>query len=171
MYLVLSIAVLGIIIHLSSSRKASPETAATDLMLPPPPTITAPPNVLQNPHVPPLKETGTIYTSGMPINVPTQGQDAAYSQVGILTRMNGKETILPLMGRPLIANRDKWQFYTMSDQNNSVKLPVSNNGKSCTGEYGCNNLSNGDTVYLEGYNDTFKVTMYDNNVMRYIPYI
>ena len=59
----------------------------------------------------------------------------------------------------------------MSDQNNSVKLPVSSNGKSCTNEYGCDSLSNGDTVYLEGYNDAFKVTMYDNNVMRYIPFI
>ena len=75
------------------------------------------------------------------------------------------------MGRELYANRDKWQYYTMSDQNNSVKLPVSSNGKSCTGEYGCDSLSNGDTVYLEGYNDAFKVTMYENNVMQYIPFI
>jgi hypothetical protein len=85
--------------------------------------------------------------------------------------VNGPETILPLMGRPLFTNRDKWQFYTMSDKNNSIKLPVTNAGKSCTGEYGCDNLYNGDTVYVEGYNDAFKVTMYDNAVMKYIPFI
>ena len=59
----------------------------------------------------------------------------------------------------------------MSDQNNSIKLPISNNGKSCTSEYGCDNLYNGDNVYVEGYNDAFKVTMYDNNVMKDIYHI
>ena len=39
-----------------------------------------------------------------------------------------------------------------------IKLPVVNRGKSCTGEYGCDNLQNGDTVYVEGYNDAFKAT-------------
>ena len=59
----------------------------------------------------------------------------------------------------------------MSDRNPTIKLPLSNAGKSCTNEYGCDNLDNGDTVYVEGYNGTFNVTSYDNNVMRYIPYI
>ena len=76
-----------------------------------------------------------------------------------------------LLGRPVFTNRDKWQYYTMSDQNNSVKLPVSQNGKSCTNEYGCNRLYDGDTVYVEGFNDIFRVTVYDNNVMEYIPYL
>jgi len=52
---------------------------------------------------------------------------------------------------------------------NNVKLPVSRNGRSCTGEYGCDDLFNGDTVYIEGYNDSFKVTIYDNYQPRYIP--
>ena len=79
------------------------------------------------------------------------------------------DLILPLMGRPLIANRDKWNFYSMSDQNHSIKLPISHNGKSCTNEYGCDNLYNGDIVYVEGYNDAFKVTMYENEGLSYIP--
>jgi hypothetical protein len=85
--------------------------------------------------------------------------------------MNGKETMLPLMGRPLHTNRNKWQFYTMSDRFNSLKLPVSRNGRSCTNEYGCDDLNNGDSVFVEGYNDAFKVTIYDNNQPRYIPYL
>jgi hypothetical protein len=91
-----------------------------------------------------------------------------YRQVGLLTRVNGKETILPLMGRPLQKNRDKWQFYTMSDKNNSVKLPISFKKKSCTSEYGCDNIYNGDTVYVEGYKDAFRATIYDNAVMEYL---
>ena len=134
-------------------------------------------SVLMNPYTPPLKDDRYILDStkgdprGVPINISTRAVDTDYRQVGILTRVNGKETILPLMGRPLFTNRDKWQFYTMSDKNNSVKLPVTNAGKSCTGEYGCDNLYNGDTVYVEGYNDAFKVTMYDNAIMKYIPFI
>ena len=75
------------------------------------------------------------------------------------------------MGRPLYTNRDKWQFYTLSDKNNSIKLPLSNKGKSCTSEYGCDNIYNGDTVYVEGYNDAFKITVYDNELPRYVPFV
>ena len=55
-------------------------------------------------------------------------------------------------------------------KNNMIKLPISFKGKSATNEYGIDNLYNNDNVYVEGYNDTFKVTMYDNQVMRYIPF-
>ena len=136
-----------------------------------------PNDVLMNPYQPPLRDDRVFNNirsgdpRGIPINVPTQSVDTTYRQVGILTRINGPETILPLMGRPLFTNRDKWNFYTMSDKNNMIKLPVVNRNKSCTGEYGCDNLQNGDTVYAEGYNDAFKVTSYDNNQMCYIPYI
>lgn len=145
---------------------------------------TIPNDVLMNPYEPPLRDdryfnspttSGIVpfppTTSGIvPINIPTQSVDTAYRQVGLLTRINGGETILPLMGRPLFSNRDKWNFYTMSDKNNMIKLPVTNKGKSCTNEYGCDNLYNGDTVYVEGYNDAFKATIYDNQVMRYLPF-
>ena len=131
-------------------------------------------DILLNPYSPPLRDDRYLVTAAdvrgvVPINVPTQGVDTNYRQVGILTRMNGQEAILPLMGRPLITNRDKWNFYCMSDKNNAIKLPISNAGRSCTSEQGCDNLYNGDSVYVEGYNDAFKVTMYDNNTIRYIP--
>ena len=135
-----------------------------------------PNDVLLNPYAAPLRnDSYSIPTTqdvrGLPINIRTQGIDAPYRQIGILTRLSGPETILPLMGKPLLSNRDKWQFYTLSDKNNSIKLPLSNKGKSCTSEYGCDNIYNGDSVYVEGYNDAFKATVYDNAVMRYIPYV
>jgi hypothetical protein len=135
-----------------------------------------PADVLMNPYEPPLRDDRYFRMPpfggrGVPINIPTQSIDTSYRQVGLLTRMNGAETILPLMGKPLFSNRDKWNFYTMSDKNTMVKLPVTNKGRSCTNEYGCDNLYNGDSVYVEGYNDAFKVTIYDNQVMRYLPTI
>jgi hypothetical protein len=130
-------------------------------------------DVLLNPYVPPMRDDrATLDVRGpvVPINVSTQGAaNAEYRQVGILTRISGPETILPLMGRPLFRNRDKWQFYTISEKSNFIKLPVSVKGRSCTNEYGCDNVYNGDTVYVEGYNDAFKVTAYENAVLQYLP--
>lgn len=133
-------------------------------------------DILSNPYVPPLKNTNILFNiptqrRGVPINIKTRSFDSNYSQVGILTRDNGDEKILPLMGRPLYSNRSKWQFYTMSDSNNSVKLPVNTKGKNCTGEYGCDEIMNGDTIFVDGYNDAFKVKLYENEQHRYIPYL
>ena len=133
-------------------------------------------DVLLNPYSAPLRDdrifNNTNYSGPkIPINVPTQSFNTNYRQIGILTRVNGDETILPLMGRPLFANRDKWNFYTMNDKNGMIKLPISFRNKSCTSSQGCDNLYNGDTVYVEGYSDIFRVTIYDNNSMEYIPYL
>lgn len=131
-------------------------------------------DVLMNPYKAPLKDDriNNLDPRGVPINVPTQSVHASYRQVGILTRLNGNgENILPLMGKPLFTNRDKWNYYTMTDKNNMIKLPITHKGRSCTSEYGCDSMYNGDTVYVEGYNDAFKVTLYENNTMQYIPHL
>lgn len=121
-------------------------------------------DVLLNPYVPPVKNDMYV----MPINVRTQGFDTNYRQMGILTSTNNKQIILPLMGRPLITGRDLWQYYTMSETNN-IKLPISRGKRSCTNEYGCDKLYDGDNVFVQGYNEVFNVTVYDNDVMRYLP--
>ena len=134
-------------------------------------------DVLLNPYTAPLKDDrifnndSEMCSKKIPINIPTQSFDTNYRQLGILTRINGPETILPLMGRPLFSNRDKWNFYTMNDKNNMIKLPITFKNRSCTSNIGCDNLYDGDKVHVEGYNDIFRVTMYDNNVMQYIPYL
>ncbi len=135
-----------------------------------------PSNLFYNPFSPPLKnrnifDMGSSDPRGIPINISTRGFDSNYRQTGILTRLNGEETILPIMGRPLFSNRSKWQYYTMSDKSNAIKLPMSHNGRSCTGDYGCDELTSGDTIYVEGYKDAFKVTVYENDRPKYIPFI
>jgi len=104
-----------------------------------------------DPTIPPIK-------NALPIE---------YSQVGILT--SKPELILLLMGRYM--GRDKWQYYTISNTGNiNTKLPIKINGRSCMNEYGCNALNNGDVVFVEGYNHTFGVTLYENNWL-YNPFI
>jgi hypothetical protein len=133
-------------------------------------------DILLNPYSAPTRDDRIFNNDNyngpkIPINQPTQSVDTNYRQIGILTRVHGGETILPLMGRPLFSNRDKWNFYTMNDKNNMIKLPITFKNKSCTSDRGCDNVYNGDTLYVEGYNDLFRVTVYDNNVMQYIPYL
>ena len=109
-------------------------------------------------------------------SIETRGPSPSFSQIGILTPEPGVShntgtLILPLMGRKL-SGRDKMQYYTTSNNGNmNVKLPVSKNGKSCTGEYGCDEIYNGDTVYVEGYSEIFKATIYENTRLSYIPYL
>ena len=131
-------------------------------------------DVLLNPYSAPMRDDRIYNNSNysgakLAINIPTQSINTEYRQIGILTRVNGPETILPLLGRPLFTNKDKWNFYTMNDKNGMIKLPVRFKNKSCTSCQGCDNVYSGDTVYVEGYSDIFRVTVYDNNTLEYIP--
>jgi len=134
-----------------------------------------------DPYMPPLKMDMPIYTTptipdirgAIPINIKTRGTNAEFRQVGILTRKNGTDDmILPLMGTRLMTGRDKWTYYTISNNGNiNTKLPISVAGRSCTNEYGCDEIYNKDSVYVEGYKDVFEATVYENGTFSYIPVV
>jgi len=162
---------------------AAPMSMATTISTPT--TIAMPiatrnaPNVIMDPYGPPFRTDGMYFSrdstdirGGIPVNIETRGLNMDYSQLGILTRNNGTEMILPLMGRRLVTGLDKWQYYTISNTGNmNTKLPISLKGRSCSGEYGCDCINSGDLVFVEGYNDTFKVTVYETSRFNYIPYL
>ena len=128
---------------------------------------------LTNPYVPPEKNPIAIKP------IATQPYNSQYSQVGILSRTghghghgSRNAEILPLMGRRQITTRDKWQYYTVAgggSGNFQTKLPITVNGRKCSGEYGCNEIDNNEQVYVEGYKDIFVATIYENNTFNYIP--
>jgi hypothetical protein len=139
-------------------------------------------DVLLNPYDAPYKDErylvpkiNLIPAGAVPINVSTSvsAVNTSYRQVGIITPLNGttSNNILPLMGRPLFTSRQKWQYYTISNQHNNVKLPISVKGRSALTDYGVDEVFNGDTVYVEGYNDAFKVTIYENDTIKYLPFL
>ena len=119
----------------------------------PPPIRQA--NTLLNPLVPPLRTR------------PFENQE--YQQLGILKGRAEKPIILPLLGRSIHAGRDKWNYFTFKDGSTLIKLPVVSRGKACMNEYGCDSLYNGDTVYVEGYDGIFTVTIYDSATYAYSP--
>ena len=137
-------------------------------------------DTMNDPYAPPLKRNQYLQPTmggdvrGLPINIKTRATGHDYQQMGILAKQGGnsENLILPLMGRRIMTGRDRWQYYTMSNTGFvNTKLPISVNGKSCSGEYGCDIMNNGDVVYVEGYNDTFNATIYENSTLNYIPYL
>jgi hypothetical protein len=128
-------------------------------------------DVLLNPYSPPLRDDRYL----VPINVPTNigSVNATYRQMGILTPFNksSEDKILQLMGRPLFANRDKWQYYTISNQHNNVKLPIIFKKKNGLNDYGVDQIYTGDIVYVEGYKQSFRATIYENDTIRYLSVI
>lgn len=141
---------------------------------------------MSNAYVPPIKcdagglvntpLTMNIPMNSVAINVPTQQYNVHYSQVGILTKRYGNNNeILPLMGRRTLTSRNKWQYYTVSGGggnggNLQAKLPVKVKGKTCSTEYGCDEVNSGDNVYVEGFQDMFQATIYESGMFSYIPY-
>lgn len=139
-------------------------------------------DVLLDPYTAPLRDErylipqlNIVPPGRVPINISTNigAVDTSYRQVGILTPLKGtsKDNVLPLMGRPVFSNRDMWQYYCISNQHNNVKLPIRVNGKNASNEYGVNKLFGGDVVYVEGANEPYKTTIYENDVIKYLPFI
>jgi hypothetical protein len=137
------------------------------------------PDKFNDPYSPPLKNDGTFLPidnnsiTNRNINIQTREYIPDFTQIGILTR-DSKTThepkILPLMGRRIMNGRDKYQYYTISNSGNvNTKLPIRKEGRNCINEYGCDELYNGDLVFVEGYDERFKATIYENALFRYIP--
>ena len=107
-----------------------------------------PRDVLLNPYTPPLRVSVS--------------DDTRYHQIGLLKAESGPNLVIPLMAKVVNRKRSMWNYYTLHDSNTMVKLPVVSKSKSCTGEYGCDELSTGETVMVEGYDVPFRVSLYDN---------
>ena len=160
-------------------------------------TISSRNDPMNDPYFPPLKFDLPYFSNNssdirglptaIPINVPTQGINPSFSQIGILVRdrsegavssiyYDSKDSlhdnmILPLMGRRTMNGRDKYQYYTTA-QNGTTKLPIIFRGKIGMNEYGCDEISNSDIVTVQGYNNNnFKATIYENGNNQYIGYI
>ena len=66
--------------------------------------------------------------------------------------------------------RNSWQYFTYANQYNSVMLPIEHKNKSCLDAYGCNELYDGDTVFISQYNQEFTIALYAITSLTYNPY-
>jgi hypothetical protein len=135
--------------------------------------VLGPKDVLLDPYAAPYRDERYVVPINISTNIGAVPPNTAYRQMGILKPLNGvsKDNILPLMGRPLFTNRDKWQYYSISNQHNNVKLPILFKGRRALNDYGVDQIFSGDTVYVEGYNEPFRATLYENDTIQYLPFI
>lgn len=126
-------------------------------------------DVFSDPYAPPNNSTYSL-SHGLPLpSVSTRRTGGAYTQVGVLVSGSGAESstmILPLFGRQI--DRSKFQYYALSNTGAvNTKLPVRISNRRCTAELGCDEISNGDKVFVEGYGDIFAATVYDSPQFMY----
>lgn len=121
--------------------------------------------------------TTDIYTrnhqqpAGATINYPTRGATLEFQPIGTLTNTKSPATpnILQLFGRAIYPGSYKWQYYTNSDNFQSVKVQLVHKGRQCMDDTGCEELSTGDTVRVPAYNMFFRVELYNIDKPTYIP--
>ena len=93
-----------------------------------------------------------------------------YQQIGLLTaNEEDKEPIvLPLFARKLRHNKDRWQYYTATDKNNMMRLPIRHDNMKCEEDIGCREIYDGDTLSVEIYEGRqFKATIYKLDAPKY----
>ncbi len=131
----------------------------------------APPDLRGFPSPPIAAGVGAI-----PINQMTRGVPEQYQQVGVLTAPGGTETsgtptrtILPLFGRKLVTNRDRWNYYTRTDGMNPVQVPLEFKRRKCDDDVGCDEITEGDTVSVPIMGQSYVANVYRYAVPRYLP--
>ena len=126
-----------------------------------------------------------IVANGMPVNQRTRGDLVEYDAIGYLypeglsdqlsssdTKINTAAGMLPLYGRPIYRGSNMWNYYTSTDQYNTINVPLMINNKKSTDKYGVKEIYNGDKVKILGNNAIiYVVQLYERNDIRYIPYI
>ena len=107
------------------------------------------------------------FNSGtMPV-IPTRGLPEAYQSMGIVTTSSGE--LLPLYGRRLASRSDRFNYYTRTDTNNPIPLPIRYKRRDCQDDVGCDELSDGDNVEISPTKQSGNVTIYRFNGPTYIP--
>ena len=104
-----------------------------------------------------------------PKELPSYDNNHEYQQVGILTSNDEKEPIiLPLFSKRANNHRDRWNYYTTTDKNTMLRLPISYNNMKCDDDIGCNEIYDGNTLNIEMYKGkTFTATIYKKQTPSY----
>jgi hypothetical protein len=114
----------------------------------------------------------TTTTSSIPVypkELPSYDNNREYQQVGILTSNDNNEPIiLPLFSKRANNHRDRWNYYTTTDKNTMLRLPISHDNMKCDDDIGCNEIYDGNTLYIEMYKGkTFTATIYKKQAPSY----
>lgn len=117
-----------------------------------------------------VQDQSPVYPKHLPkYSNPQQPLD--YQQIGVLTSHESEKEpiILPLYGRKIYGRSDRWQYYTATDKNNMMRLPLEFENRDCEDENtGCREITSGDKLAIDIYRDReFTATVYKTEAPRY----
>ncbi len=111
------------------------------------------------------KDDIPVYPKKLP-----QYESTQYQQIGILTaeEVDKEPIVLPLFAKKLRNNRDRWQYYTATDKNNMMRLPIVHQNMKCDNDIGCREIYDGDKLSIAIYQGrTFTATIYKVDSPKY----
>lgn len=163
--LIILIFLVGILIYVIYTRKSEPAPICP---------MQPPKNVSDFQKSEPIKQVINVVESreNIPVypNKLPQYNSQEYQQIGILTanEVDKEPIVLPLFARKLRNNRDRWQYYTATDKNNMMRLPIRHDNMKCEDDIGCKEIYDGDTLSVEIYQGrTFTATIYKVDAPKY----
>ena len=104
---------------------------------------------------------------GYILNQRTRGFPDTYQQMGLLKTGDGQ--LLPLYGRRTAARSDRFNYYTRTDTNNPIPLPIQMGRRDCQDDIGCNELMSGEDVQIPATGQHAQATLYRFDGPQYIP--
>jgi hypothetical protein len=108
-----------------------------------------------------------VFNSGSVPVIATRGLPEAYQSMGIVTTPSGE--LLPLYGRRLASRSDRFNYYTRTDTNNPIPLPINHKRRDCQDDVGCEELFDGEQIEIIPTKQKGTVTIYRFNGPTYIP--
>jgi Family of unknown function (DUF5755) len=104
---------------------------------------------------------------GYILNQRTRGFPDSYQSMGLLKTGDGQ--LLPLYGRRVASRSDRFNYYTRSDTNNPVPLPVQVGRRDCQDDIGCDELMSGEDVLIPATGQKAQATLYRFDGPTYVP--
>ena len=100
-------------------------------------------------------------------SVATRGVPDNYQSMGVVKTSSGE--LLPLYGRRVASRSDRFNYYTRTDTNNPIPLPINFKRRDCQDDVGCEELFDGENVEISPTKQSGTVTSYRFNGPTYIP--
>lgn len=104
---------------------------------------------------------------GYIMNTPTRGLPESYQSMGLLKTADGQ--LLPLFGRRVASRSDRFNYYTRTDTNNPVPLPIHYKRRDCQDDVGCDELMSGEEIKIIPTGQTAQATLYRFDGPTYVP--
>ena len=119
---------------------------------------------MARPDMDALRNSGT----NIPV-IATRGIPESYQSMGVLKMEDGE--ILPLYGRRTASRSDRFQYYTRTDTNNPVQLPLRYKNRDCQDDVGCEELFDGESMVVVPTGKKGSATIYRFSGPTYIPIV